>query len=65
MKEHGSVPAGDDLVCIILLAAELKLLPDADAVFMIGQRHAARIEYAVVNGDLSCGKGAFEQRSPA
>ena len=65
VKEHGNVPAGDDLVCIILLAAELKLLPDADAVFMIGQRHAARIEYAVVNGDLGCGKGAFEQRSTA
>ena len=32
---------------------------------MIGQRHAARIEYAVVDGDLGCGKGAFEQRSPA
>ena len=65
VKEHSSVPAGDDLVCIILLAAELKLFPDADAVFVIGQRHAARIEYAVVNGDLGCGKGAFEQRSPA
>lgn len=65
VKEHGSVPAGNDLICSVRLAAELKLLPDADAVFMIGQRHAARIEYAVVNGDLGCGKGAFEQRSPA
>ena len=65
VKEHSSVPAGDDLVCIILLVAELKLFPNADAVFMIGQRHAARIEYAVVDGDLGCGKGAFEQRSPA
>lgn len=65
VKEHGSVPAGNDLICSVRLAAELKLLPDADAVFIIGQRHAARIEYAVVNGDLGCGKGAFEQRSPA
>ena len=31
VKEHGSVPAGDDLVCIILLAAELKLFPDVDS----------------------------------
>ena len=65
MKEHGSIPAGNDLICSVRLAAELKLLPNANAVFMIGQRHAARIEYAVVNGDLGCGKGAFEQRSPA
>ena len=65
MKEHGSVPAGNDLICSVRLAAELKLLPDADAIFVIVQRHAALIEYAVVNGDLSCGKGAFEQRSPA
>ena len=35
-KEHGSVPAGDDLVCIILLAAELKFFSNADAVFIIG-----------------------------
>ena len=65
VKEHSSVPAGDDLVCIILLAAELKLLPDADAVFMIGQRHAARIECAVINGDLGCGKGAFVESTAA
>ena len=31
VKELGSVPAGDGLVCVILLAAELKLLPDADS----------------------------------
>src|SRR5574344_1347690 len=28
VKEHGSVPAGDDLICSVRLAAELKLLPD-------------------------------------
>ena len=65
VKERSSVPAGDDLIRSVCLVAEPKLLPDADAVFIIGLRHAAHIECAVVNGDLGCGKGAFKQRSPA
>lgn len=31
VKEHGSVSAGNDLIRSICLAAELKLLPDADS----------------------------------
>ena len=31
VKEHGSVPAGDDLICNVCLAAELKLFPDVDS----------------------------------
>lgn len=65
VEEYSSFPAGHDLIRIILLFEALCHRSNTDAVFIIGQRYAALIEYAVIDRNPGCGKGTFVESAAA